>query len=145
MDFVEAVKIVLQKGISGMMCEQSGIIEVSKNSSQESVEIVVEIILQKQMSERTREQIRVIEAPETASPNWSLQRTVEWALGDFVEVDKTIPQERISERSQVIEVPRIPCQESVGVSMAPMKEEGKCDRSLGIRAGLLVSFFLKLL
>ena len=41
----------------------------------------------------------------------SLQRTAERASRDFVEVDKTIPQERISEqmyeRSEVIEVPKI--------------------------------------
>ena len=45
------------------MCEQFGVIEVSKNSSQEDVEIV-KIIPHEQMSERTGEQIGVIEMPE---------------------------------------------------------------------------------
>ena len=53
LDFLEAVKIVPQKGISGRMCEQVGVIGVSKNSSRESVE-KVKIIPQKHTSERTR-------------------------------------------------------------------------------------------
>ena len=67
--------------------------------------------------ERIREQIcvqnRVIEATETSSQDRNLQRTMEQ---DSVEVDKTTPQERISERmSKQIQdgAPKISRQESV--------------------------------
>ena len=40
LDVVEAVKIFPQKRIFERMCEQLGVIEVPKNSRQESVEIV---------------------------------------------------------------------------------------------------------
>ena len=39
-DHIEAAKIALRERISERMCEQSGVIEVSKNSCQENVEIV---------------------------------------------------------------------------------------------------------
>ena len=39
MDHVGAAKIALQERISERVCEQSGVIEVSENSSQENVEI----------------------------------------------------------------------------------------------------------
>ena len=111
------------------MSEQSEVTEVTETANQDrnlhrTVEQTlldfveaVEVVPQKRMSERTRELIGVIEVPETSSEDRSLQRTVERALGDFVEVDKTIPQERISmyERSEVVEVPAIPSQESVEV------------------------------
>ena len=62
-DRVKAVKIVPQKRISERMCEQLEVIEVPKNSRQESVEIVKNIA-QEQMFEPTREQIGVIEVPK---------------------------------------------------------------------------------
>ena len=74
------------------MGEQFGVIEVSKNSSQESVKIVP----QKQMLGRTREQIGLIEAPETASQERRLRRTVGRTLVDRVEAAKIALQERIS-------------------------------------------------
>ena len=40
MDRVEAVKIAFEERISERLCEQFGVIEVSKSSSQEHVEIV---------------------------------------------------------------------------------------------------------
>ena len=42
LDLVGAVESVPQKGISERMGEQFGVIEVSKNSSQESVEIILQ-------------------------------------------------------------------------------------------------------
>ena len=60
LDLVEAAKIALQERISERMYEQFGVIEVSKNSSQESVKIIP----QKQMSQRKGERIGVIELPK---------------------------------------------------------------------------------
>ena len=74
LDLVEAVKILPQKGISERVGEQFEVIEVSKNPSQESVKI----ILQKQMSGRTREQIELSKHPRlqpktgVCSEQWAL-------------------------------------------------------------------------
>ena len=69
----------------------------------------------------------------------SLQLTVERDLGDFVEVDKTFPQERISarmyERIKVIEVHTISSQESVEVDKTIPQErnsERMCEQFEGI-------------
>ena len=74
---------------------------------QRTAEAPVEFLI---LVSQERVQQRIAEArPE-------LQRTVERASRDFVEADKTIPQERISEqmheRSEVIEVPKISYQSS---------------------------------
>ena len=65
------------------------------------------------------EQSEVIEVTETSSQDRNLQRTVKHALVDFVEVDKTIPQEPISERMGeqigVVEVSKISGQESAEI------------------------------
>ena len=80
---------------------------------------VVGKISEEPLSERICEKHEVIDVTETAIQDRSLQRTVERAFGDFVEVGKTIPRERISgrmyERIEVIEVPMIPSKESVEI------------------------------
>ena len=80
---------VPQKRISEKMCEQLGVIEVPKKSSQESVEIV-KIIPQEQMSERKREQIGVIDVTKIsidvtkiADLDQGWQRTVKQFLDDI--------------------------------------------------------------
>ena len=113
----------MDKRISARMCEHIGVIEVSMNSSQEDVERV-KIIHQEQMSDWTGEQVRAVErpkisgqenvvatnVPEERSSERKGERTGVIALPkvsyqESVAVVKMIPQERISERSQVIEVP----------------------------------------
>ena len=64
-DSVEAAKIDLQERISERICEQFGVIQVSKNFTQEHVKIVKNIP-QEQVSERTGEQIRAIEMPKVS-------------------------------------------------------------------------------
>ena len=51
---------------------------------------------------------------------------------ESAEVAKTVFQERISERSQVIEVPEISCQKSVQVAKTVLQEqspERRCEQS----------------
>ena len=60
------------------------------------------------------EQRRVIEVTETSSHDWKLLRTVEQ---DSVEEDKTDLRSENSERSEVIEVPKISCQEAEDISV----------------------------
>ena len=50
--------------------------------------------------------------PKISSQHLSLQRTVERSLIDFIEEDKTFPQERIS-RIEAIKVPTFSSQEGV--------------------------------
>ena len=80
MERVEAAKIALEERISERMCEQFGVVGVSKNSFQEDVEIA-KIIPQEQMSGRTGEQIGVIEmrnisGQESVVPQVSLRSSL---------------------------------------------------------------------
>ena len=62
------------------------------------------------LSEKISEQSEVIEVTETASQDQNLQHTVERTLLDFVEADKIVPPELVSERrseqSEGVEAPK---------------------------------------
>ena len=81
LDRVEAVKIVFEKRISERMCEQFGVIEVPKNSSQEQI-VVVKSIPQERISERMCELCEVIDVTKISSQGPSLLRTVKQFLDD---------------------------------------------------------------
>ena len=111
---------------------------------QEIVEIV-KIVPQEQSSERTPEQFRVIEVSEASSQDRSWQGTVELALGDFVEVDRTIPQDefhglRLSQcRREGVEVVKKVSQERISGRIYERSEvidsPGKCRGSRKYSSG----------
>ena len=111
---------VFTERISARIKGLSAVVEAAKTSSQDqnlqrTVAQVTEVFLDeaispimekiKEVRERTLEtfceQTEVIDVVESSSQDWKLLRTVDQ---DSVEVVKNFPQERISGRSQVIEV-----------------------------------------
>ena len=92
LDFVGAVKIVPQMRISERMWEHFCVIEVPKNSRQESVEIV-KIIPQERISEQmNRARLSRYPRPQAKTGVCSAQWSVPSGTS---EADKSIPQERI--------------------------------------------------
>ena len=85
LDLVEAVKIVLQKGISESMYERSEVIDVPRISHQGNVE-AVENIPQERMSFRRCEQSDVNDVTKIASQGPSLLRMVEQIVDDVTEI-----------------------------------------------------------
>ena len=83
--------------------------EIQRRTAEHIVDLPAPVFTER-ISARISGLSAFIEAAKTPSRCQNLQRTVEQ---DFVEVDKTTPQERMSERtgeqSRVIEVPKISC------------------------------------